>query len=84
MSPQSTAYAILESDRVSRRAVRIQPYDRPEPLMVRMQLLSVCLFEQAQGLFHIVGMLPQAFRVPLASLGSKEIASVNVNGTGQT
>jgi hypothetical protein len=50
----------------------------------RSSLLSVCLFEQAQGLFYVVGLLPQRFRIPLASLGSKEIASVNVNGASQT
>jgi len=53
-------------------------------LRVETKLLSVCLFKQAQGLFHVVGLLPQRFRIPFASLGSKEIASVNVNGAGQT
>src|SRR5215471_10329751 len=47
------------------------------------KLLSVCLFEQAQGFFYVVGMLPQRFRVPLAPFGSKEITSVNVYGAGQ-
>jgi len=51
---------------------------------VETKLLSVCLFKQAQGLFHVVGLLPQRFRIPFASLGSKEIASVNVNSSGQT
>src|SRR5262249_46323410 len=48
------------------------------------KLLSVCFFKQAQGLFHVVGLLPQGFRIPFASLGSKEIASVNMDGAGQT
>src|SRR5262249_15981146 len=62
---------------------------RPLPLIDQTidsegcKLLSVCLFEQAQGFFHVVGMLPQRFRVPLAPFGSKEITSVNVNGAGQ-
>src|SRR5215831_8372455 len=51
---------------------------------VETKLSSVCLFKQAQGLFHVVGLLPQRFRIPFASLGSKKIASVNVNGAGQT
>src|SRR5215470_11060624 len=51
---------------------------------VETKLQSVCLFKQPQGLFHVVGLFPQRFRIPFASLGSKEIASVNVNGSGQT
>jgi hypothetical protein len=47
------------------------------------KLLSVCFFEQAQGFFHVVGMLPQSFKVPLAPFGSKEITSVNVTGASQ-
>src|SRR5262249_14195793 len=42
---------------------------------VETKLLSICLFKQAQGLFHVVGLLPERFRIPFASLGSKEITS---------